>query len=154
MRTFLLSLVLLLWPLAAIAIAPAPTLSSEIWVERVGKDGNGNVIRTLEKPLSVLPGDVLFFEIVAKNTGSQSNNDFVITNPMPRAVNFVSASDNADYSVDGGKSWGDVPSLRVALPNGSQRAADLSDVTHVRWRAALPLQPGEARKFSFRARVK
>ena len=59
----------------------------------------------------------------------------------------------ADVSVNGGKSWGKLASLTVTAPDGTKRAAQASDVTHVRWTLAL-LAPGASGTVTYRAIVR
>jgi hypothetical protein len=74
---------------------------------------------------------------------------------MPGAVSFAEAEgDGALVSVDGGRSWGMLAALRIALPDGTSRPAAAADVTHVRWSFAQPIAAGNAGKLSFRGVVK
>ena len=57
-------------------------------------------------------------------------------------------------SVDGGKSWGQLASLRIANADGTSRAAQPADVTHIRWAFAQPIGAGNAGELSFRGVVK
>ena len=54
---------------------------------------------------------------------------FVITNPLPRAIAYQKSSvDGEQVSVDGGRTWGRLETLRLG-----SRSASPEDVTHVRW---------------------
>jgi hypothetical protein len=55
--------------------------------------------------------------------------------------------------VDGGKTWGPLASLKVALADGSSRAALASDVTHIRWSLGRPIAAGSGGELSFRGVV-
>lgn len=58
----------------------------------------------------------------------------MVTNPLPSAVALASDSaSGTEVSVDGGKTWGQLGSLKVAGTEGTPRAATAADVTHVRW---------------------
>lgn len=121
-------------PTVAFAQGQAVTLKGEVKVVRQSTE-NGQTRETLEDPNQVLPGDRLVFTTRYRNGGSQPATDFVVTNPLPAPVKLARV-DGFEVSVDGGKSFGALETLKVANADGSQRAAALGDVTHVRWRVA------------------
>ena len=130
-------------------------LASKVFVERqvTGPDGKPKVVR--EDPNLVVPGEKLLFVLDYKNEGAAPADNFVVTNPIPREVTFV-ASDSAgsDYSVDGGKSWGPLSTLKVKAADGSLRAAVAADITHVRWVFAKAIPVGASGSLSFRGTVR
>lgn len=142
--------------------APAPALAADnvalasaVFVERsvTGADGKTSVVR--EEPKLVTPGDKLVFVLSYKNAGAAPADSFVVTNPIPASVSFVASdSAGADFSADGGKSWGALAALTVKGANGSARAATASDITHVRWAFAKAIPVGGAGKLSFRGIVR
>ena len=149
--TFLLAIVASVPAAAADSVA----LASAVFVERAvtGADGKTSVIR--EEPKLVTPGDKLLFELSYKNAGSAPADSFVVTNPIPASVSFVASdSPGADFSVDGGKSWGPLAALKVKGADGRPRAATTSDITHVRWAFAKAIPVGGAGKLSFRGIVR
>lgn len=116
------------------AAAPAPvTLTARALVEHVvERDG----IRKIERAESsrVFPGDRLVFETAYRNAGSVPVRQFVVTNAVPAQIAFSGeVSDGAVVSVDGGRSFGQLSTLRVRAADGTLRAAQPADVTHVRW---------------------
>lgn len=130
-------------------------LSSAVFVERsvTAADGKTSVVR--EEPKLVTPGDKLVFVLTYKNAGTAPADSFVVTNPIPTSVSFVASdSPGADFSVDGGKSWGTLAALKVKAADGSARAATPSDTTHVRWAFAKAIPVGGAGKLSFRGIVR
>lgn len=130
-------------------------LDSAVFVERsmTGVDGKTNIVR--EEPKLVTPGDKLVFELTYKNAGTAAADSFVVINPIPSSVGFVASdSPGADFSVDGGKSWGALAALKVKADDGSARAAAASDITHVRWAFAKAIPVGGAGKLSFRGIVR
>jgi uncharacterized repeat protein (TIGR01451 family) len=149
----LIALFVLAAPAAALA-ADNVTLSSHAFVEKVKPGPNGKPVTVLEEPKLVTPGDRLVFELSYRNQGAKPATGFVITDPIPSAVTFAgSESAGAVYSVDGGRTWGPLASLRVATANGGSRPATATDVTHVRWNfPAIPA--GAGGKVSFRGVVK
>ena len=139
----------------SVAAATPLELKSEVFVERrvVRSDGSNAVV--LEKPNMVTPGDNLVFVVRYKNIGGSTANNFVVTNPLPAAVAFNGTSDGLEVvSVDGGKSWAILGTLRVAMRDGTMRPAMLTDVTHIKWNLNQPLTAGAEGKLIFRGIVK
>ncbi len=141
--------------------APMPVLANGVaienlvFVERVTTAEDGSRKTALEKPNIVVPGDSLVFVLNYRNSGSAPANQFVITNPLPSAVQYQrSGDDGAVVSVDGGKSWGTLDTLRVRDDDGTQRSASDADVTHVRWSFSQPIPAGGTGKILFRGKVK
>jgi uncharacterized repeat protein (TIGR01451 family) len=152
----------LLFAFTALAVAAIPSiaaaevsLSSNVFVERQVTDQSGKASIKLEEPGVVTPGDKLVFSVAYANKTKIPATDFVVTNPLPSSVVFAGEeSAGAELSVDGGGTWGSLPQLKVNAPDGGQRAASASDVTHVRWAFPKPIAPGAEGKLSFRAVVK
>ncbi len=141
---------------ATSAYAATPLkLSSDVFVERYIKQADGTKATVLEKPSLVTPGDTLVFVVKYKNIGDKPATNVSVTNPMPAAVAFDGTSDGLEIvSVDGGKNWGFLRTLRVLDPAGKPRAARMSDVTHVKWNINQPLSVGSEGKLIFRGVVK
>lgn len=130
-------------------------LSSDVFVERKIEKPNGETGVLLEQPKTVLPGDNLVFVVKYKNVGNKPATDFSVTNPLPKAVAFNGTSDGAEIvSIDGGKSWGPLSTLKYTRKNGQVRPALLSDVTHVKWKFNRSLSVGSEGKLIFRGTVK
>ena len=151
---YLITLFLILIPSLSVA-AEAVALDSSVFVERTLPDTNGKTRTVLEEPKIVTPGDRLVFILHYRNTGTQSAKDFVVTNPMPAPVAYQGSSDTvAQVSVDGGKTFAFLASLKVREPDGTTRAARPEDVTHVRWVLREPIAAGAQGKLSFRGVVR
>lgn len=135
--------------LAAPAAAQAAVaLKGDVKVVRQVSE-NGRTIERLEDPNQVLPGDRLVFTTRYTNGGDKPADDFVVTNPLPAPVKLAKV-DSFEVSVDGGKTFGALAALKAAGADGKPRAAELGDVTHVRWRVAsiAPGGSGEVRYFA------
>lgn len=115
---------------------------------------NGQTKHVLVAPDVVVPGDRLIFSTRYRNTGAEPVKDFVVTNPLPAGVMLAdSGAAVQTVSVDGGKSWGKLPTLTVADSQGAKRPARPGDVTHVRW--TLPLiAPGASGTLTYNAIVR
>lgn len=115
---------------------------------------NGATKRIYVAPDKVVPGDKLFFSTTYKNNGAGPVNHFVVTNPLPGAVIYsADGGQNAEVSVDGGKTWGLLTALKVKDATGALRAAEATDVTHVRWTVAV-VAPGASGSVSYHAVVR
>ncbi|RDV07866.1 hypothetical protein DXH95_06195 [Sphingorhabdus pulchriflava] len=146
---------LLAFAVAAPAISAPVELASDVFVEREQKRPDGTVATVLEAPKLVVPGDQLVFVVRYKNVGTQPASNFIVTNPIPRAVAFSGTMDGTEVvSVDGGKSWGTMAQLKVAKPDGSFRQALPADVTHLKWNMNQTLAAGSAGKLVFRGVVR
>lgn len=154
---FLLAIIALLVPGAALAAGGDVSLNSEIFVERQQQDPAGaakTVLEPVEKA-RVVPGDSLIFVLSYKNGSAEPATDFVVTNPLPSAVSYAGFDGQApEVSIDGGKSWGNLSDLKVTEADGTERDAQPSDVTHVRWTFATAIPAGESGQLKFRGVVK
>lgn len=118
-------------PGAALA-APAVTLASDVFVER-----SGDSSRIVQPARQLHPGDRVVTVVTWKRAGTEGGS-FTLTNPLPPALQFQGSADGSEeVSVDGGRSWGRLGTLRK---NG--HTATPEDVTHVRWRIATPAPEG------------
>jgi uncharacterized repeat protein (TIGR01451 family) len=152
--TLLATIIMAFASSAAVATTPLE-LKSDVFVERqvIRNDGSKSVV--LEKPNMVTPGDNLVFVVRYKNVGGATASNFVVTNPLPSAVSFNGTSDGLEVvSIDGGKSWGILGTLRVTKADGTMRAAALTDVTHIKWNLNQKLTAGAEGKLIFRGIVK
>jgi uncharacterized repeat protein (TIGR01451 family) len=148
-----LALFALLAPAAASA-ADNVSLTSKVMVERVKPGADGKPVTVREEPGVVTPGDRLVFVLGYRNSGAQPATGFTLTNPIPSSVAFTGSDDpSAVVSVDGGKSWGALASLKVAAADGSSRPAVAADVTHIRWSFGQPIAAGSRGELSFRGVV-
>lgn len=145
--------------LASISSVPAAAnpvaLSNDVFVERVSTDAEGKRKVVLEPPKVVVPGDRLLFVLNYRNASSKPAEKFVVTNPLPSAVQFAEVGDDAaQVSVDGGTNWGSLAALTVRDDTGAERPARSEDVTHLRWAFNQPIPAGGAGKLMFRGIVK
>jgi uncharacterized repeat protein (TIGR01451 family) len=148
-----LALFALLAPAAASA-ADNVSLSSKVLVERVKPGADGKPVTVREEPGVVTPGDKLVVVLSYRNRGAAPATGFTLTNPIPASVAFTGTDDStASVSVDGGKSWGALASLKVVAADGSSRPAAAADVTHIRWSFSQPITAGSGGELSFRAVV-
>lgn len=115
---------------------------------------DGKESHALVDPTVVVPGDHLVFSTRYHNNTAGKVENIVVTNPIKPGIAYVSEGAGvSDVSVDGGKTWGKLASLTVADGKGGQRAAQATDVTHVRWVLAS-VAPGASGTISFNAIVR
>ena len=138
---------------AALAAASPVTLESVVKLDKTVTE-NGQTKHVLSDPKKVVPGNHLVFLITYRNSGDKPVQNFVVTNPLPSAV--VLGDDgfgSFDVSVDGGKAWGKLVSLKIGDGKGGVRAAQAADATHVRW--VIPaIAPGASGTLEYHAVVR
>jgi uncharacterized repeat protein (TIGR01451 family) len=130
-------------------------------VEKVVEVKQGDAASKTELvPVDVaLPGDEVVYTVSFKNVSPQAADNIKITNPIPRAMRYLANSafgpgSDVLYSVDGGLTYGSPKELTVKADDGSRRAADASDYTHIRWLLKAPLDAGAKGFARFRAVVR
>jgi hypothetical protein len=140
---------------AAFAQTNAVSITSSAFVVKQVPDATGKMKNILAPPTTVIPGNALVFVLDYRNGGTKPATGFVINNPIPASVIFTGVEQPwALVSVDGGKSFGALATLKVAKGDGTMRPAIPQDVTAIRWSFAKPIMPAAAGKVSFYAVVK
>ena len=118
---------------APLAHAAPVTVANAVYVEREVTNANGSSARVLEPAQTLRRGDRLVY-VVSWRAPQARGEHLTITNPLPRAIAYErSAGGDEDVSVDGGRSWGKLDSLRVR-DGLVWRYATPQDVTHIRWK--------------------
>jgi len=139
-------------PVSAQATQPIE-LKGDVQLDKVVVE-NGREKHVMVEPKVVVPGDKLVFATAYRNTGATAVSNFVVTNPIPAGVALAQGdAPMADVSVDGGKTWGKLANLTVTGKDGVKRAAQSSDVTHIRWTLAI-VAPGASGTLTYRAVVR
>ena len=143
---------------AALAFAAPATaedlvqLKSGVQVERtVTQDGAEQTV--MSEPSDVVPGDRLVFTTEYSNVGTEPVENFVVTNPLPDAVRLADTDGSFEVSIDGGKTFGALAAMSVQDAEVGNRAATLTDVTHLRWTLAR-LAPGATGTLGYNAIVR
>lgn len=149
---------LVLWTPLGFSSPDFIKLRTRVFQERWGVDTNGKRIVERVPAASVRPGSEVIYEVGYSNTGPQPM-QVVITNPLPADLVYQSYAARSvgaklEVSVDRGRSFGPLEKLRVVGTDGNSRPATADDITHVRWKTARPINPGEAGYVSLRAMVK
>ncbi|CDS51901.1 hypothetical signal peptide protein [Polaromonas sp. CG9_12] len=129
---------------------------AEVEVEVQAADGK---VEKKRGPVQkAIPGTVVFYTSTFRNISAKPAGNIVINNPIPANTTLVAASaygENMDigYSADGGKSWASADKLKVKGADGKERAAALSEITHIRWTVRGKLAPGKHDEAGFRVVV-
>ena len=106
----------------------------------------------------VVPGDVLVYTTTYKNNGGKPAENIVITNPVPKHMNYVDKSAEGkgmkiDFSADHGKTYGAPETLFITEGQGKKRQATAEDYTDIRWSLLKPLPSGGTGSVSFKAKL-
>ena len=104
----------------------------------------------------VMPGTDVIYVTTVKNVGPKPAENIIIDNPVPAHMQFRTETPDmkaaqVEVSVDGGQQFGPLSALQVTDGPGRKRPAQGKDVTHVRFKVAQPLPPGDVSQFHFRA---
>jgi hypothetical protein len=127
---------------------------NEIFVEKVVPAGQGKTRTVLVAAKSGPPGSRLVFSTTYRNQSKMPIRGIVLNSPALDNLVFDGLLGPGDVSVDGGKTWGPLTTLKVRTANGTLRPAQNTDVTHVRLVVAGAAAPGSSGKLSYRVIVK
>ncbi|GAB1544878.1 hypothetical protein NUACC21_75540 [Scytonema sp. NUACC21] len=106
--------------------------------------------QALQGKALIQPGDVVRYTVSAANNSNGSVKNLAINQPIPLGTVYVpnSATTNGSngtkitYSIDGGRSFVENPTVKVSLANGKAetKPAPVAMYTHVRWNfgASIP----------------
>jgi uncharacterized repeat protein (TIGR01451 family) len=130
-------------------------VENKVYVARTVTDAQGKKTNTLQDPTTVLPGEALAIILTYTNSGAKPAANFVIDNPIPSQVSYTGVEQTwAVVSVDGGKTFGALATLKVKNTDGTMRPALASDVDAVRWKFAQPIAAGATGRVMFYGTVK
>ncbi|WP_114520504.1 hypothetical protein [Altererythrobacter sp. ZODW24] len=146
----------------SLALAPAAmaedliTLKGDVMVVKTVTGEDGIQRDELVGPETVVPGDRLVFTTGYSNDGVEPVENFVVTNPIPKAVKLADESGSFMVSVDNGRTYIALAALpTVTVDNGEDgsRSARAEDATHIRWKIAR-IDPGSSGKLTYSAIVR
>jgi uncharacterized repeat protein (TIGR01451 family) len=139
-----------------------PNVQLHLVAEVVGHDAKGN--RTLD-PIpegeALKPGEIVHYDIVASNAGSDPALKLAPVGRIPSGMAYepgsatTAAAYIVEFSLDGGKTFAKVPTVKVTTSNGVvEKKADPATFTTVRWIMQKPLAPKASVTYSYEVRVK
>jgi len=126
---------------------------------KIKVEENGKQIEKTVKADKILPGQLIQYITIYENTGDKAVDGVNVINPIPSQLIYnlnTAWGENSDvsHSIDGGKAWGTLESLKKKDKNGKLVAIAAGDITHIRWRNKGSLQPGEKRMVGFKVKLK
>lgn len=124
----------------------------------VATAADGTTSEKLEKVAKVLPGEIVQYRIVCRNSGAEAADDVKIGNPIPANTRYIEGSASTDgvkllFSADGGKTFVPYGDLIVEDSTVGKRPAKAEEVTHVQWTLTKPLLPGSVKEVVYRVRL-
>ena len=100
--------------------------------------------KPLPENASLRPGETIRYVVTASNISDRQIKKLIVNQPIPKGSVYVLGSATlpkiegatVDYSIDGGKTYSEKPTIRVKLENGEivTRPAPDNMYTNVRWR--------------------
>jgi uncharacterized repeat protein (TIGR01451 family) len=97
--------------------------------------------QTLKEQAQVKSGDILRYTLTGENTSDRPIKNLTLNQPIPKGMVYVLKSANINnkdakitYSIDGGRSFGENPTIKVTLPGGkvATQPAPATAYTHIR----------------------
>jgi hypothetical protein len=150
---YLLALLALSAPQLA-AAANEIAVVSEIALEKTVPAGPGKTRTVLVAAKSGPPGSKLVFSTTYRNQSKMPIRGIVLNSPALDNLVFDGLLGPGEVSIDGGKSWGALTTLKVRNANGTMRPAQNTDVNMVRLVVPGAAAPGQSGKLSYRVIVK
>ena len=130
MRLLILGILAAFGAQAAHATSATTLIKSAIFVEKGHLDGRPG-IRSVERASMLGAGDKIVTILDWRAPGGKQAS--TVSLAIPRHLAFQrSSTGSEDVSIDGGRNWGKLGTLRVRDRSGA-RFASPEDVTHVRW---------------------
>lgn len=111
----------------------------------------------------ISPGDVIRYTISGNNQTEQPISGLVLTDDIPENATYITNSAGVEgssqaqitFSIDGGQTYSDNPTLRVVQPDGTEdvRPAPPELYTHIRWTFQTPVAAKSTTGGSYQVRV-
>lgn len=107
----------------------------------------------------VLPGETVQYNTLFQNVSNQAANNINIVNAIPKHTVYLPNSvqgkgTRSQFSVDGGRHYGNPNTLKVRGHDGKLYPAKPEDYTHIRWQYLGNLAPKAQKTVGFRVRLK
>jgi uncharacterized repeat protein (TIGR01451 family) len=143
--------------LAAIPSSP----KAEVKVQLAAALERGSALLSLDKGMTVNPGEVLDWTITSENDGDAAALEYKAVGHIPGGTTFITDSAKAEgakvsFSIDGGKSYSAQPMIEERQADGTVKRvpAPVSTYTEIRYEWADPLAQGGKLSASYKVRVK
>lgn len=107
----------------------------------------------------VLPGETVQYNTFFQNISNKPASNINIVNAIPKHTVFLPNSvqgqgTRSQFSVDGGRHYGNANTLKVRGRDGKLYPAKPADYTHIRWQYMGHLAPKAQKSVGFRVRLK
>lgn len=151
-------LVMSLVLVAPVIAAAADPVTSTMGAYRVLRMADGS--EKLEKAQSVVPGDLLEYQVTYENAGDKPVRDLQVNVAVPPGTTYVdgsaagAAGAKVSFSADGGKTYAATSLKRKSADGKSEEMVPPVEYSNLQWRATEPLSKGKAQKYVYRVRVK
>jgi uncharacterized repeat protein (TIGR01451 family) len=120
--------------------------------------------QALQGQVTVQRGDVLRYTVTGGNNGDKAVKNLTINQAIPQGMVYVLKSATVNdkqgakitYSIDGGRSFVENPTIKVRLDNGKEetRPAPASFYTHIRWKFGSSVAAKETVKGTYQVQVR
>ncbi|NNE57476.1 MAG: hypothetical protein HKN36_05160 [Hellea sp.] len=148
---------LLMGALSTATTASALTAKQIVQKEVVTTNANGEQTITYTDADRITPGERILYRLDYANDQREAATNLVLTMPVPGEVVFadgtVTGGSDITYSVDGTE-FKPRAVLTVVNEQGEARPASANDITHIRWKIAGPVAPGEVGSLAFTGTLK
>ncbi|BAY61048.1 hypothetical protein NIES22_11090 [Calothrix brevissima NIES-22] len=140
-------------------------LEAEKKVVQQDRQGKQTVTwQALQGKVVVQAGDVLRYTVTGGNNGDKAVKNLTINQPIPQGMVYILKSATVNdkqgakitYSIDGGRSFVEEPTIKVTLANGTQetRPAPATAYTHIRWKFGSSVAAKETVKGTYQVQVR
>ena len=137
---------------SGLAAQSASSVSRAVYVERITTAPDGERVRTIEPADELRRGDTVVLMVEWRD--ARRDAPVIVSSAVPRPLAFQrSSSDAVEVSVDGGRNWGHLGTMRVE-DGGDRRLASPEDVTHLRWRFAVDGNAARTGRITYSAIVR
>ncbi|MFS0516667.1 hypothetical protein ACEYW6_18395 [Nostoc sp. UIC 10607] len=98
----------------------------------------------------VRPGDVLRYTLTGENKSDRLVKNLTLNQPIPKGMVYALKSTNVTnngkitYSIDGGRSFGENPTVKVTLPDGKVETKPAPAIAYTHIRLQVPSVPAKA----------
>jgi uncharacterized repeat protein (TIGR01451 family) len=161
-KGWVLAAFILMVPAARLQAAAAPEVKVNLSgsVQKQSKTGAAWV--TLENGSQVAPGEQILYKVDLSNRGDREARNPMALGPIPAGTAYVPGSATTgrglrvEYSVDGGKTFAEKPTITVTGKDGSRQTlpAPTSRYTTIRWSWEAPLAAGATAGVSYMVEVR
>jgi len=148
---------LLVSALSVASTASALTATQVVQKEVVTINADGDQTISYTDADRVTPGERIVYRLDYANDQREAATNLVLTMPVPGEVIFADGTatggSDVSYSVDGAQFMPRAV-LTVVDDQGEARPASAEDITHIRWKIAGPVAPGEVGSLAFTGTLK